>query len=610
MNRVAIFVFWEKNGVVREYVKVYLKGLMEVCSKIYVVVNGMISEIGKRELEDEIHATVLQRPNEGVDFWAYKTALDYEGETISEFEELVLCNCSCYGPVYPFHEMFDEMSKRKIDFWGITEWPFNESGYKGTWILSYFMVFRPRMFLSADWKQYWGNLCPVHSRDECIALHETKFTQYFADRGFTYEVFCPNTADYIDLTIEAPDKLVIEQRCPLIKRKAFCVEYDRLLSYHRGGTSRRLFDWLQKNGLYDTGIILDDLLATQHYAYVKDCLQLNYILPSTCVEMPLLRKPKVVVCFHLYYEDLLDFCFRYMQAIPEFADIFITTPKEELLPVIQEKIRTYGLQNVTLQMINARGRAESAFLVATKDFIQNYEYACILHDKKSSFLRPGCIGVEFGLHNQDALLASRAYVENLLAVFEANPRLGILEPMNLVYANFRGIYGQEWGQNYDGTVKFLQRAAIDLPIAPDVPPIAPMGAMFWFRPACMKRLLDMDWEYEDFPEEPLPLDGSLIHIIERAYPFFAQDAGYLIGWVSSAENAQIHITNLAYLYRQANIKLFCPAVICKTGETGCISYNKQAAIKRRVKIFLKRCMPPKLWNLCRKVYYSLIGKPI
>lgn len=611
MNRLAVYVFWEKDGIVRDYVVTYLKGLTTIANKLYVVVNGEIQSDGKHRIEKETKARVLQRPNEGVDFWAYKEALDTEGKEIVNYDEVVLCNCSCYGPIYPFSEMFAAMGKRDVDFWGITEWPLNEAGYQGTWVLSYFMVFRPNMFLSAEWKEYWKNLCPVHSRDECIALHETKFTQHFADKGFTYDVYCHNSTDYIDPTIEAPDKLVIEQRCPVIKRKAFCVEYNRLLSYHRGAASRRVFDYIREHGLYDTDVILDDLLATQHYAYVKDCLQLNFILPDSLVEKPLKTKPKTVVCFHLYYEDLLDSCFRYMQSIPSFADVFITTPKEELFAILPEKAKKFGLKNVTYKLINARGRAESAFLVATKEFILNYDYACIVHDKRSSFLRPGCIGVEFGLHNQDALLTSCAYVENILSVFENNPRIGILEPMNLVYANFRGLYGQEWGNNYSGTVDFLHRSGIDLPIAPDVPPLAPMGAMFWFRPECLRRLVEMDWEYEDFPAEPLPLDGSLIHIIERAYPFFAQDAGYLTGCISTIKHAQIHITNLSYLYREANIKLCRPVFSEKTREIIYVpSASQQIGVKGALKAYLKKHMPAKMWIFCKRLYYKLGGKPV
>lgn len=554
MKRLAIYVFWEKEGVVREYVKYYLRGLQDIAEKVIVVANGGMKFEGKRELEN-MGIVVLERENVGVDFWAYKYGMDNEENYQDIYDQVILANCSCYGPVYPFSEMFAEMEKKSLDFWGITEWPENESGYVGTWVLSYFMVFNKKIIISDDWKTYWDNLCEVHSREECIDLHETKFTKHFSDLGYKYGVYCENTPDFIDLTIEAPDFMVEKQRCPIIKRKAFCAEYNRFLSFHRGNASRNVFEYIKENKLYDTDIILDDLLATQHYDSVKNCLQLNYILSEESVSCSICNEPKVVICFHMYYEDLLDSSCDYLLSAPDYADIFITTPKKELLPIIRKKCNDRGLERAKIELIPARGRAESAFLVGTKDFIMEYDYACIVHDKKSSFLRPGIIGREFGLHNLDGLLKSKEYVANVISLLESNPRLGMLIPFNLLYANYRELYGMEWGANYEGTVKFLQDFEVDVPISQDVQPVCPMGAMFWIRPKSMKTLIEKSWEYSDFPEEPLPLDGSLIHIIERAYPYFIQKAGYLTAWISSDRDAAVYTTDIAYLYRNTKINL-------------------------------------------------------
>ena len=164
MKRLAVYVFWEKEGIVREYVKIYLKGLQEIAEKVIVVVYGEIQKVGKQQLE-EMGIVVLQRENVGVDFWAYKYGMDSEKDYERTYDQVVLANCSCYGPIYPFKEMFDSMDAKGLDFWGITEWPENESGYEGTWVLSYFMVFNKRMIQSEEWKEYWKNQsCPFFYR--------------------------------------------------------------------------------------------------------------------------------------------------------------------------------------------------------------------------------------------------------------------------------------------------------------------------------------------------------------------------------------------------------------------------------------------------------------
>lgn len=589
-NKVAIYVFWEKNGIVREYVITYLKGLKKVADTIYVVVNGVIREEDKLRIENMSGIIVIKRPNEGVDFWAYKAAIDSIGNKINDYEQIILCNCSCYGPIYPFEHMFNEMNKKNIDFWGITEWPLNEGGFKGTWIQSYFIVLNKNVFLSNQWNNYWENLCPVNSREEAIKLHEMKFTQYFADSGFEYDVYCHNTRDYIDLTIEAPDKLVIDMKCPIIKRKVFCIEYNRFLTYHRGVASKKVFNYIKENNLYNVNFILDDILATQHYAYIKDCLNLNYVLSSQYSNFNSTSK-KVIVCFHICYENLLEISFNYIKNIPDYIDLFITTSKKELLSKIEEKIARYNIKNVKVDLISKQGKAESAFLVATKNFILDYDYACVVHDEEFNFIRPGCIGKEFNLYNLEALLGSRQYINNIIELFENNSRIGMLEPINLMYAHYRNLYGNEWGKNYEGTVDFLRKEKIDVPISKKVAPIFPAGGMFWFRPIALKKMIELDLKYTDFPSEPVKTEGSLLQIIRRAYPYFIQEAGFLIGWVSDNKNIENHITNLAYLFRKVSLE---------NKEQFFVS-NK-LLIKILCKRILSKYLPLKIYNMIKKSY--------
>jgi len=49
----------------------------------------------------------------------------------------------------------------------------------------------------------------------------------------------------------------------------------------------------------------------------------------------------------------------------------------------------------------------------------------------------------------------------------------------------------------------------------------PVGTMFWARPIALKPLFDLNFSWEDYPEEPLPYDGTLLHAIERSLGIFA-----------------------------------------------------------------------------------------
>lgn len=598
MNRIAFYVFFEKKGIVREYVTYYLKGLQKIASKVVIVVNGELAEQGRESL-NQIGVDIIIRENIGVDFWAYKAGMEAQGTQLESYDEMVFSNCSCYGPIYPFNEMFAKMAPKSCDFWGITDWPENQGGYHGTWIMSYFMVFRKSILSTVDWKNYWKNLCPVNSREESIALHETKFTSWFVSRGFHYEVYCKNPFKYLDITIEGPDELIITQKCPLIKRKALCFEYERFLAYHRGGAALKAFDYLQKNNLYDINMILEDLLATQHYEHLKNCLHLNYFLSSEVLTNSKDTNGRVALCFHITHEKLLDNSLKYILSMPGYADLYITTSKPELFSIIKEKCYASGVEKAFIKLTKARGGSESAFLVDCSSFIYNYDYVCIVNDNYSSF-EPSIIGTEFGLHNLDSLLKTKNYVRNILNLFENNKKLGMLVPIHIIYAHYREFYGNEWdSENHKQTVALLQEFSIDLPIDFSVPPILSLGGMFWFRPICLKKLIDKRWNYEHFPEESFSQEEHFNHAIKRAYPFFVQDSGYLIGWVSSIIDAQIHLTNISYLYRN-----------CKIDQENVLSNLKRDlpiinnGLKQKVKKFMQRKIPQKLLPLAKKLVRS------
>ncbi|WP_443898406.1 hypothetical protein [Parasutterella excrementihominis] len=51
MKRLALFVFFEKNGQLRDYVKFYLKELLKVSSSVIVIANGKLTPESRRKIE-------------------------------------------------------------------------------------------------------------------------------------------------------------------------------------------------------------------------------------------------------------------------------------------------------------------------------------------------------------------------------------------------------------------------------------------------------------------------------------------------------------------------------------------------------------------------------
>ena len=126
---------------------------------------------------------------------------------------------------------------------------------------------------------------------------------------------------------------------------------------------------------------------------------------------------------------------------------------------------------------------------------------------------------------------------NIIELFDLNPDLGMLSAPIPNHGDFFPTLGNEWTTNYLNTKKLADKLGVKISIDEKKEPIAPLGTMFWFRPKAMKLLYNYDWKYEDFPPEPNSVDGSLLHAIERVYPFVVLQEEYYPAVVMADEYA-------------------------------------------------------------------------
>lgn len=91
-------------------------------------------------------------------------------------------------------------------------------------------------------------------------------------------------------------------------------------------------------------------------------------------------------------------------------------------------------------------------------------------------------------------------------------------------------YANTWGINFDLADKLAEDLGLCCNLDPSKAPIT-IGTVFWAKTDALKKLLHKEWRYDDFPPEPLPVDGTISHAIERILAYVAQDAGYDTGWI-------------------------------------------------------------------------------
>lgn len=560
MKRIAIYNFYNKRGVVEDYVRYFLKAMSEFCEYICVVVNGSVNLEGEKSLS-ELSSALYIRENKGFDSWAHKYAIGKIGcDEIQKYDELIICNSTFYGPVYPLHELFDEMESRKADFWGISRYPYSEIKdvsdpgkiYKiPSHIQSYFVAFRKKVLQSPAFGEFWDTLKPVTNYEEARSFYEWRMAEFFESRGFSSSVYMDfdKYSGYKEnSTILYAAKQLIEDRNPFVKIKVFDYGTDNWLREAIGHDARDVLDYIKNHTDYPFDLIYNDLIHNHRMSTLRSELHLDYSLPvDVSVTIHDAKKDKFAVILFVYYTDLVDDCIGYLKNFPEYFDIYLISSNRQLLDLyksrmsLPNKVSYLGCEN--------RGRDVSAYFVCGIDVFSRYDIVCCLHDKKSKQLKSMKASDEYSYQCFHNLAASRIYIESIIGLFQADSHLGMLVPPPVDFAMFACV-GFELAINMNISRELYSELKLDIPF--DDAPVAPFGTMFWCRGKAFSLLVDKKLKYEDFPPEPNGTDGTILHAYERLYPMIVQNAGYYVGWVMTDEYCHTYLDNLYMKVRYFN----------------------------------------------------------
>ena len=243
----------------------------------------------------------------------------------------------------------------------------------------------------------------------------------------------------------------------------------------------------------------------------------------------------VAVAVNLYYEDTVERYFSYLDNMPCQISIYIISSKQIILKNarnhFKDRVNVFYLQK------DNRGRDISALLVVFHEMAMKYQYICFVHDKKARVPRINADVSRWIENLWNNVMASKEYVYNILQIFESNTELGLLVPPEPMGEYLDSWYYNSWDNNYEIVQELAKKMQLKCNLDREKPPIT-LGTVFWARTCSMKKLLNAGWQYEDFPVEPLPVDETINHAIERILGYVAQDAGYETGTVMTNTYAE------------------------------------------------------------------------
>ena len=547
-SRLGIFVFHDSDGIVDNYITYMLNDLVANLENLVVVVNGKITQEGRVSLQ-QFASEIIVRKNEGYDCGAWKDALvEHIGlENLKQYDELVLLNDSFFGPFYSFEKIFEKMNASDIDFWGLTKQGADpDCEDTVAYLHRYFLVYRKNILQSNAFSDFFCNFKNPQTRGDAVKEFDVGLTKCLTEAGFKFDSLI-NTDDLdaygvVDhCNIDSYE--LINRGWPVINKSTLVENYGVRIQMQCLGEDVRLsLDYIREHFQYNMSLIWQNLLRTQNITDIYQSANLNFILSKSHLNKTDIetKQSKVLVVLHIYYVNRLERYDHYITSIPESIDVIITAANKEKAEIIRNRFEPVLGARLKVILTQNRGRDLAALLVAARPYIKDYEYLCFCHDKLSPQLHYA-YGNYFEYLLWENTLGNNIYIENVISSFEENKELGLLAIPSP--NNTGGIKTNFWThpKNIEQTKVVLKKIGINSPNISEEKLCLSMGTAFWCRVNALEKLFNYPWKNKDFPKEPLAVDGTFSHGLERSFPFVAQNAGYYTGVAMTEEHA-------SYLY--------------------------------------------------------------
>ena len=550
MRRAAFYLFYDPQGQVDDYVLHALGHLRPHVELVFVVSNSPLDEANRARLAT-VADTVWERENVGFDVWAYKEAMEQVGaDRLAEFDEVILLNCTFFGPLDTFDDLFASMDARPdLDFWGITEHgkthrhPFDKSLSMEAHLQTHWLASRRRLFTSDDWREYWDEMPMIESYADSVMRHESRFTGFFQERGYTSAAAFPaEPYDSAHPIMDSPEAMIVDG-CPIVKRRSFF--YDPLYNEGEANDGRRIVQLMETKG-YPVELLYSNLARTSVPRWLATNLGLLEVLPDVDLGYDQARPLRVVAIAHIFYPDMTDEIVDRLDFLPHDYDLVITTSDEDKKAVIAAALERRG-RAADLRIVQSnRGRDVSAFFIDCRDVLDGggYDIVIKLHSKKQPQDTRN-IAELFKRHMFENLLNSPGYAANVLRLFQQHSSLGMVFPplYHIAYPTL----GHSWFLNKPRAKREAKRLGITVPFD-NTTPLSAYGSFFIARPETLRLITSAGYAHEDFPDESGYGDGALSHVVERLVSYAVLSTGHHVREVLTADLAA---TNYSYLEYRA-----------------------------------------------------------
>lgn len=217
---------------------------------------------------------------------------------------------------------------------------------------------------------------------------------------------------------------------------------------------------------------------------------------------------RVALHIHAYYPSLLGDILERLPANRSPFDLFITVDSDEKKREVMHILQKHVFAQAQVIQYPNQGRDVYPFLFLCEALENRYDVIGHVHTKKSPHAlhvldlvprwRNLLLGNLIGSMHEERML------DRIISHMTAHPEVKIVFPDDP--------FVEGWGKNVEIAKQLIpENEFVELPQQFEFP----IGTMFWARTDYLKEFMAMELSKRFIPEEPLPIDGTVLHAWER-----------------------------------------------------------------------------------------------
>lgn len=228
---------------------------------------------------------------------------------------------------------------------------------------------------------------------------------------------------------------------------------------------------------------------------------------------------KTALHIHAHYPDVVATIARRLTLNKTQPDLFISAGDRKSIDAAVEMFTGYPGRIVEARVVINRGRDIGPLLTEFGGkLVRDYDLIGHVHTKKSVLLSDREAADQWASFLYENMIGGGhggAMIDRILAAFTLNEGLGIAFPSD---PNIMA-----WSNNMDAARKLAPQLGVEqLPEFFDFP----IGTMFWIRAAALQPFVALNLDWQDYPREPVGMDGTVLHAMERLFAVVADDKGF------------------------------------------------------------------------------------